>query len=52
MKRLRPCVGGSSVTIFRYRGKAVGTTRLRLGYIPPGQQSAKKLFRLQVRVRR
>src|SRR5689334_13145481 len=47
-----PCVGGSGVTIFRYRGKAAGTTKLRLGYIPPGQQAAAKHFRLQVRVRR
>ena len=46
-----PCVGGSAVTIFRYRAKADGTTKLRLGYIPPGQQPADKIFNLRVLVR-
>ena len=47
----RHLVGGAAVTIFRYRAKADGTTKLRLGYIPPGQQPAKKLFKLRVIVR-
>jgi predicted secreted protein len=46
-----PCVGGAAVTIFRYRAKADGTTKLRLGYIPPGQQPADKVFKLRVIVR-
>jgi predicted secreted protein len=46
-----PCAGGSAVTIFRYRAKADGTTKLRLGYIPPGQQPAGKRFKLRVIVR-
>jgi hypothetical protein len=39
------------VTIFRYRAKADGTTKLQLGYIPPGQQRADKMFKLRVIVR-
>jgi predicted secreted protein len=47
-----PCVGGSAVTIFRYVARSTGTTRLRLGYIPPGQEVPEQTFRLRVRVRR
>jgi predicted secreted protein len=46
-----PCVGGSGDTIFRYVARAHGKTRLRLGYIPPGDQPATNLFELRVRVR-
>lgn len=46
-----PCVGGAAVTIFRYRAKADGTTKLQLGYIPPGRQPADKVFKLRVIVR-
>jgi predicted secreted protein len=46
-----PCAGGSAVTIFRYVARSTGTTRLRLGYIPPGQSIPEKTFRLRVRVR-
>ena len=46
-----PCVGGSVVTTFRYRARAAGRTRLRLGYIPPGSAPPEQTFRLRVRVR-
>ena len=46
-----PCAGGAAMTIFRYRAKAHGTTKLRLRYLPPGQQPATKVFKLRVNVR-
>jgi predicted secreted protein len=47
-----PCpVGGSTTTLFRYEGKADGTTTLRLGYVGPGKSKPSKTFRLVVRVR-
>ena len=47
-----PCpVGGSTTTLFRYEGKANGTTTLRLSYFGPGKSKPSKTFRLVVRVR-
>ena len=42
----------SSQQRFTYRGKAFGTTSLKLQYFPPGQgRKAAKTFRLTVKVR-
>ncbi len=47
-----PCVGGDVTKIFRYSGRAAGTTSLRLEYLPPGSKTPAKTFRLRVRVTR
>ncbi len=47
----KPCIGGSSVTMFRYAARARGITRLRLGYFPPAASRPESIFELRVRVR-